>query len=288
MKKAVVKKCVLVLAIIIIISFKMACAGNQDDLQRLEDIYIEADYPAQTEGYIEVSYPDITDEYIIEANNTALTDGTPLTYILPEPVLDGVMSVEEALYNRRSRRDFEDRALTIEQLSQILWATYGVSDNRGFRTAPSAGAMFPLEIFVVVGNVEGIEVGVYRYNPHEHKIVRTTDSDVREELAQAALGQRMIQEAPIIIVHTAIMSRTTIRYGEEQGRRYVYMEVGHSAQNVYLQVEALGLGTCAVGAFIDTYISGAGGVPCIRELLGISQGEEEPLYLMPIGHVNLH
>jgi SagB-type dehydrogenase family enzyme len=286
MKKAVVKKSILVLAIIIIMYSIMACAGNRDDGQDngqgIEE-YTEESFPAFADDYIEANYMDLTDD--IEVNNTALTDDTPLTYILPEPVLRGDMSVEEALYNRRSRRNFEDRALTIEQLSQILWATYGISDERGFRTAPSAGAMFPLEIFVVVGNVEGIEAGVYRFVPHEHKIVRTAQGDVRSELTQAALGQTMIQEAPITIVHTAVMSRTTGRYGEVQGRRYVYMEVGHSAQNVYLQVEALGLGTCAVGAFIDIYISGAGDVPCIRELLGISGGDEEPLYLMPIGFV---
>jgi SagB-type dehydrogenase family enzyme len=286
MKKGVGRKSVLVLATILVMCLTMACAGNQDDGQDdgqgIED-FTEESYPALADDYVEASYMELADD--IEVNNTTLSTDTPLTYILPEPVLEGDMSVEEALYNRRSRRDFEDRAISIEQLSQILWATYGISDGRGFRTAPSAGAMFPLEIFVVVGNVEGIEAGVYRYIPQEHKIVRTANGDVRRELTQAALGQRMIQEAPVTIVHTAIMSRTTSRYGEVQGRRYVYMEVGHSAQNVYLQVEALGLGTCAVGAFIDIYISGAGDVPCIRELLGISGGDEEPLYLMPIGFV---
>ena len=204
-----------------------------------------------------------------------------LTYILPPPRTDSNMSVERALAARRSRRHFQDRALSAEQLSQILWAAYGITYpiphhpnlRGGLRTTPSAGALFPLEIYVVIGNVEGIEPGLYRYISEEHKIVRVIDRDIRSELSDAALGQRMIREAPAVVVFSAVISRMTARYGP-RGRRYVYMEIGHSAQNIYLQAEALGLGTCAVGAFSDGRV---------RQLLQLP-ANEEPLYIMPIGY----
>ena len=203
------------------------------------------------------------------------TENSPLTHILPAPSMVGSVSVEEALANRRSRRNFEDRALSVEQLSQILWAAYGISDGSRLRTAPSAGALYPLEIYVVIGNVTGIEPGVYKYDPVEHKIIRTIDGDIRAELSAAALNQRMVHDAPITIVYTAVFSRVIERYGERGRERYVFIEIGHSAQNVYLQAEALGLGTCAIGAFIDDRVS---------ELLMLP-AEEEPLYLMPVGYV---
>jgi len=200
--------------------------------------------------------------------------------MLPVPNIIGEMSVEEALESRRSRRNFNEDPITLEQLSQILWAAYGVTSPRsepglrgGLRTAPSAGALYPLEIYVVAGNVEGLEPGVYRYIADGHKLIMTLEGDVRNELREAALGQRMVSEAPISIFYSAVFERTTGRYGE-RGRKYVYIEVGHSAQNVYLQVNALGLGTCAIGAFADDMV---------RDILNLPS-HEEPLYLMPIGH----
>ena len=201
------------------------------------------------------------------------TENSPLTYTLPPPRTTGSISVEQALASRRSQRNFVDRELSAEQLSQILWAAYGITETRrGLRTTPSAGALFPMEIYVVIGRVQGIEPGVYRYDPREHRITRTINRDLRAELAAAALGQTMIRDAPITVVHTAVFRRMTGRYGE-RGIRYTWIEVGHSAQNIYLQAEALGLGTCAVGAFNDRRVS---------ELLQLPS-EEEPLYLMPVG-----
>jgi SagB-type dehydrogenase family enzyme len=209
------------------------------------------------------------------ANNNIVTrtGAQQMTYILPAPKTDGEISVEKALSNRRSRRDFQNKALSTDQLSQILWASYGISSPRGLRTAPSAGARYPLEIYAIIGNVEGIEPGVYRYIPSEHKIVRTIDKDVRKELSEAALGQNMVAVAPASVFYSAVFNRTTATYGE-RGLRYVYMDLGHSAQNIYLQVEALHLGTCAIGAFTDKMI---------RQVLELP-ANEEPLYLMPIGY----
>ena len=222
-----------------------------------------------------------------QGSNVALTKtkNSQLAYILPSPKIESTVRVEEALANRRSHRHFQNRALSAEQLSQILWAAYGITEpmpghqqlRGGLRTTPSAGALYPLEIYVVAGNVTGIETGVYKYISQEHKIIRIIDKDIREELSAAALGQAMVREAPVTVVYSAVFRRTTGIYGERGRERYVFIELGHSAQNIYLQAEALHLGTCAIGAFADSKVS---------ELLQLS-AEEEPLYLMPVGYLRL-
>ena len=212
----------------------------------------------------------------------AKTEDAQLTYLLPSPNAEGSFSVEKAMANRRSRRAYQDREITSEQLSQILWAAYGITEPRtdraflrgGLRTAPSAGGLYPFDIYIVAGKVKGIEPGVYRYISEEHKIVQTINKDLRSELCAAALGQDMIKEAPVVLVYSAIFSRMTGKYGDRGRERYVCIDLGHSAQNVYLQVEALRLGTCAIGAFVDQRVS---------QVLALSE-EEEPLYIMPIGH----
>jgi len=201
---------------------------------------------------------------------------------LPSPQFDGFVSIEKALHERRSRRDFQDREISLENLSQILWAAYGITLPNtdypflggGFRTAPSAGGRYPLEIYIAVGKVHGLVSGLYKYFPEGHKIKKVINEDIRSELCVAAMGQTMVREAPVSIVYTAVFSRTTERYGQRGRERYVCMDLGHSAENVYLQVEALGLGTCAVAAFSDVKMS---------EVLQLPK-EEEPLYIMPVGY----
>jgi len=210
---------------------------------------------------------------IVKTEELQLTSNNSTTYSLPALKTDGVMSVESALQNRRSRRDFNGTAITKEQLSQILWSAYGITSESGLRTAPSAGALYPLEIYAVIGNVEGIEPGVYKYVEKNHEITRIVEGDVRSELAEASLGQNMVNQASMSLFYSAVFERTTERYGE-RGVNYVYIEVGHSAQNVYLQAEALELGTCAIGAFTDDRV---------REILNLP-ADEEPIYLMPIGY----
>jgi SagB-type dehydrogenase family enzyme len=205
-----------------------------------------------------------------------------LIYQLPNPKLVGTVSVEEAMFNRRSRRNYIDAALSVEQVTQILWAAYGITYpseeydflRGGFRTAPSAGALYPLDVYLVVGKIDGINKGVYKYRSSKNQLIRVLDRDVRSELAEAALNQEMIAEAPASIFYSAIFERSTKKYGERARERYVCMDLGHSAQNVYLQVEALKLGTCAIGAFNDEKVS---------QLLQLP-AEEEPLYMMPIGY----
>ncbi|MGB2841855.1 MAG: SagB/ThcOx family dehydrogenase [Halobacteriota archaeon] len=191
---------------------------------------------------------------------------------LLEPSYTSNVSVEDALSKRRSIRDYSGESLTIEEVSQLLWAAQGITSPGGGRTAPSAGALYPLELYLVAGDVEGIDKGVYRYRPEEHDLEKVKDGDVRAELADAALGQECVKDAAIDIVFTAVYARTTWKYGE-RGIRYVHIEVGHTAQNVYLQAVSLDLGTVVIGAFIDSEVKKI-----------VSAGEqEEPLYIMPVG-----
>lgn len=192
------------------------------------------------------------------------------TIVLPAPTVVGSMSVEEALSRRRSIRFYQEDPVSLEELGQLLWAAQGLTAGWGGRTAPSAGATYPLGMLVAVGRVEGILPGVYRYLPEEHSLFRVREGDVLADLSRAALGQAWIRDGAAVLAVAAQYERTTQRYGE-RGIRYVHMEVGHAAQNVYLQAAALGLGTVSVGAFHDEQV---------RLILGI---EEAPLLLMPIG-----
>jgi len=195
--------------------------------------------------------------------------------ILPEPDIYGKMSVEEALARRRSVRNFSSQPLSLKELAQILWAAQGmVKKIAGRRTAPSAGATYPLKIYAVVGRgcIEKLKEGIYHYMPRRHSIVMVKRGDYRERLAYAALGQDFIAKAPVSIIITAIYERTTSWYGK-RGIRYVHFEVGHVGQNIHLQAEALGLGTVMVGAFHDERIA---------EILGITN-DEKVLYIAPIG-----
>jgi SagB-type dehydrogenase family enzyme len=191
------------------------------------------------------------------------------------PSQKGSVSLEEAIARRRSVRDFTPESISQSQLSQILWAAQGISNTWGeYRTVPSAGATYPLEIFVVCGgnSVEGISVGIYHYNVDSHSLLRHYDGDVRPELARAALDQDFIYQVPVDIVICALYERTAMRYGA-RGERYVHIEVGHAGQNIYLQATALGLATVAIGAFHDEQV---------RQVLRLDK-QYKPLYIMPVG-----
>jgi SagB-type dehydrogenase family enzyme len=191
---------------------------------------------------------------------------------LPEPDYRGEISVEEAILERRSSRNYKDESLTLKEVSQLLWAAQGITGKDGFkRAAPSAGATYPLEVFLIAGEVKDLPAGIYRYKTQEHWLLRIVEEDARKKLAEAALGQNFIEDAPLSIVFTAVYERTTSRYGE-RGIRYVHMEGGHTAQNIYLECESLGLGTVVVGAFRDEEV---------KAILNLEQ--EVPLYIMPVG-----
>ncbi len=201
------------------------------------------------------------------------TQPTPI--YLPPPDEKGIISLEEAIASRRSIRDFTPEPISRSRLSQILWATQGITDtSRKHRSVPSAGATYLLEIFVVCGKncVAELEEGVYHYNIASHSLTPHQKGDVRLELARAALDQEFIYQAPVALVICAEYERTQWRYGS-RAERYVHMEVGHAGQNIYLQATALGLATVAVGAFDDERV---------REVLGLEK-QYKPLYIMPVG-----
>lgn len=174
---------------------------------------------------------------------------------------------------RRSVRSFSPAALSLTQLGQLLWAAQGITHSEGLRTAPSAGALYPLELYAVVGAIDGLKPGIYHYQAGEHRLSKVADGDRREELARAAHGQSWIAGAPVVIAFSAIYERTTRKYGE-RGVRYVHMEVGYAGENLHLQASALGLGTTVVGAYDDDEVAAVLGVPA----------DTRPLALMPVGY----
>lgn len=194
------------------------------------------------------------------------------TIRLPEPAVTGERSLEELLQQRRSVRDYRSAALAVADLGQLLWAAQGITHPAGLRTAPSAGARYPLELYVVAGNVTGLAPGVYHYRPDGHRLAGLPGADLRAPLAQAAHAQNWVRDAAAVVVFAADYTRTTRKYGD-RGERYVHMEVGHAAQNLFLQAQALGLATVVVGAFNDN---------AVARLLRLPAGVQ-PLALLPVG-----
>jgi SagB-type dehydrogenase family enzyme len=179
----------------------------------------------------------------------------------------GNITVEEAIARRRSVRDFAPEPPGMYALANLLWAAQGVTSQDGRRAAPSGGACYPLETYFVC------EYGLFHYLPGDpHAAVRLRAEDVRAQLAKTCLGQAFVAQAPLSIIFAAVYERTTGRYGE-RGIRYVHMDVGHAAENVHLQAEALGLGSCPVGAFNDK---------AVEEVLRLP-AEQKPVYIVPVG-----
>jgi len=192
----------------------------------------------------------------------------PDVVTLPAPRTEGPMSLEETLKLRRSVRSFTSQLLTTEEVSQLAWAAQGVTrPMTGFRTAPSAGATYPLECYFVLPE------GIYKYQPQGHVMIPVREGDQREALSQAASGQDSVRQAACVIVITAVYSRTTSKYGE-RAKMYVHIEAGHVGQNVLLQAVALNLGGVPVGAFRPAQVA---------QVIGAGR-EEEPIYILPIGH----
>ena len=201
-------------------------------------------------------------------------------YMLPFPKFTSGVIVEEAMAWRRSRREYKDGPITIEHLSKLLWAAQGINElGYRFRTTPSAGATYPLEVYVVISNngvmideTHYLPAGSCKYDYKDHSIELIKEGDLKEELAGASLNQEWVRKAPINIVICAVYERTTKRYGD-RGYRYVHMEDGHVGQNIYLMAAAINLGTVAIGAFYDDEV---------RNVIG-AEVKEEPLYVMPVG-----
>jgi len=191
---------------------------------------------------------------------------------LPEPRLDSAVSIEQVLRRRRSTREFSNQPLELSHVSQLVWAAQGITGLETHRTAPSAGGLYALDLYVVAGHVSGLPPGLYRYDLRNHELALLLDGDIRRELSGAALDQSSVSQAAAIFGVSAVYQRITSKYGE-RGVRYAHMEAGHAAQNLLLQAVALDLGAVLVGAFDDGKV---------KRVLGMSK-EEQPLYLIPVG-----
>lgn len=192
---------------------------------------------------------------------------------LPPPATRGGMTLAQALLQRRSVRAYRADELSLAQVGQLLWAAQGITSEDGLRTAPSAGALYPLEIHLVAGTVEGLSAGVYHYAPAPHRLERVQAADVRAALASAAMNQSWVRDAAAVLACSAVYERTIGKYGQ-RAPRYVHMEAGHAAQNVLLQATALGLHSVIVGAFDDHAVQDSLGLPA----------DCAPLCLIPVGH----
>jgi len=195
---------------------------------------------------------------------------------LPLPVTEGGAPIWETIRRRRSIRHYGEQPMPLETLSQLVWSTHGTSGRAGareLRTAPSAGACYPIDIHVVANRVSGVDPGLYRYLPEDHALLVVRKGAVGQEVAEAALGQSMCAQASVTLVWTAVLPRTTNRYGE-RGRRYVFLDAGHVGQNVYLAATALDLGCCTIAAFDDFEMN---------RVLGVDGEIETTVYCASIG-----
>lgn len=195
---------------------------------------------------------------------------------LPAPAREGGPPIWETIERRRSVRHYGTGPMPLEALSQLVWSTHGTSGHAGareLRTAPSAGACYPIDVYVVANHVAGVEPGLYRYLPEDHALLLVREGDVGSEVASAALGQTMCADASVTLVWTAVLPRTTNRYGE-RGTRYVFLDAGHVGQNTYLAATALGYGCCGIAAFDDD---------AMNRVLGVDGRIETTVYCASVG-----
>jgi SagB-type dehydrogenase family enzyme len=194
---------------------------------------------------------------------------------LPAPMKKSSRSLEETIESRRSRRAYTDDPIPLGDISQLCWAAQGLTGgDSGGRAAPSAGALYPLELYLVIGKSD-LAAGVYHYRCVDHTLELVKSGDYRKELREASLAQDWVENGALDFVITAVYDRTMVKYGERGSQRYVPMEAGHVAENIYLQAESLALGTVSIGAFQDDRV---------REVIS-APSEFIPLYVMPVGHV---
>ncbi len=196
--------------------------------------------------------------------------------VLPMFEPDRLMTLDEILSERKSIRDYRAAPLSLGQLSYLLWASAGIQraeQGHEFRTAPSAGALYPIETYIVANEVRDLEPGVYHYGIHNHELERIKAGDLRRQIAAAALGQAMCATAPAVFVWTAIFARSTWKYGQ-RAYRYIYLDAGHIAENLALTAVSLDLGTCQIGALFDDEVN---------KLLEVDGVEESVIYMSAVG-----
>ncbi|MFO8053298.1 MAG: SagB/ThcOx family dehydrogenase [Candidatus Omnitrophota bacterium] len=197
------------------------------------------------------------------------------TIQLPQPEHKGDLSVEEAIFNRQSRRSFKDAPLKLPEISQILWAAGGKNVDTATgpsRTFPSAGGIYPQQFYLSANKISGLDQGIYRYSWSKHQLILIKKGNYSQQLSAAALGQQVVTQAPATIIITALYEKTTQKYGQ-RGEKYVLIDTGFAGENIYLQSESLGLATVAVGAFSEQEVS---------KILDL-ETTQTPLLIMPIG-----
>ena len=203
------------------------------------------------------------------------------TFNLPDPQITGSISVEQAMHDRRSVRRYTNQSLSLQDISQLMWAAQGITNQTTkFRTTPSAGHTYPLEVYILIGkgSVNGLNEGVYQYNPFNNTLEQILENDVRPELSQAANGQPWVKEAPVDIIITGNYQKMIDQYKDEKlSTRFVDMEAGHAGQNIYLEAQARNLVTVALGSFKDDQV---------HQILHIPSNENT-LYIFPVGHSGL-
>jgi SagB-type dehydrogenase family enzyme len=216
--------------------------------------------------------------YFSESNKTVYTTRQIISYIsLPTPALTGNLSVEAAIKNRRSVRQYSNQSVTLANVSQILWAAQGITDTQNnLRAAPSAGQVYPLEVYVIAGpNVSGLQEGVYHYVPSNNTLEMYMNGDLRSDLAGIANGQPWVKQAQLDILITGDYQKMIDKYPDKAlSTRFVDLEAGHAGENIYLQAEALGLATVSLGSFNENQLIQRFELP----------SNETPLYIFPIGH----
>ena len=200
------------------------------------------------------------------------------TINLPNPQISTNVSVENAIQNRHSIRQYTNESLSLQDVSQLLWASQGITDTtRKFRAAPSAGHTYPLELYIMIGKggVNGLEEGLYHYDPQNHRLEKTLQGDLRADFSKAAHGQQWVNDAPVNIIITGVYGKMINKYKDEKlSTRFVDMEAGHVGENIYLEVEARNLATVAIGSFYEDQVI---------KLLHLP-ANETPLYIFPVGH----
>lgn len=236
-------------------------SGIGDDFQR-ESRYTRDRMPGGTEGS---ARPDLYKEY----------PGKPIIE-LPSPEPRATSSIDQALRQRKSIRNYSARPLSREQLAYLLWASTGIQGREHtfeFRTAPSAGALYPIETYLVVNNVEGVPRGLYHYSIKRHALEELQSGDISQSITTAAMGQRMCSQAAVVFIWTAIFQRTRWRY-RDRAYRYIYLDAGHIAQNLALTATSLGLGSCQIGALFDDEVN---------DIIGVDGIEESTIYMTVVG-----
>ncbi|MHC4131737.1 MAG: SagB/ThcOx family dehydrogenase [Planctomycetota bacterium] len=195
---------------------------------------------------------------------------------LPAPNIEQKMGLDETIKKRKSIRHFSSKPLSLKELSYLLWASTGIQRIEAgyeFRTAPSAGALYPIETYIIANNVTELANGLYHYDIKNHQLEELKLEELGAKLAATALGQNFCATAPVVFLWTAIFQRSKFKY-QQRAYRYIYLDAGHIAENLALTAVSLKLGSCQIGAFLDDQIN---------EILELDGTEESILYLTSVG-----